>query len=305
MTKNKKRVLFLRSTPDTVDSVEFQENVARALGPGCELEVALLSELAFYCGESDSRVWNPDKDWDLADFDLVVFRHVGADAEISMAAAHYLHSKSVPFTDHYLLTQGKGKLACGFLRAVNGLPVPQTFFASPELYRRIFANDAPFGYPFVLKADNGRKGRDNYLVHSYDELDALLTKTKGLAMIAQELIPNDGDLRILVLNDRIGLVILRKGNGNTHLNNTSQGGSAQLLPVSELNPTVAADSIRATQAERLQVAGVDVIIDKTTGKHYILEVNRAPQVATGVHTPEKAQVYATMVKELLEKGIKV
>lgn len=40
--------------------------------------------------------------------------------------------------------------------------------------------------------------------------------------------------------------------------------------------------------------------DKRTGKHFILEVNRAPQVATGAFNDEKMDAYAAGIQELLD-----
>jgi len=300
-----KKILFLKSvtksdvTTDR-DWIALQDGVAKRLGDSYTVEVARFSDLAYLADGAKSRIWHIKKQYDIADFDMVVFRRVGDELEKAISAAHYLSMKSVPFIDSYLLTQGKGKLAGAFLRAAHGLPVPRTFFASQTGYEEIFRDDAPISFPFVIKADNGSKGRDNYLVKSFDELIAVLKRSSGLDMISQTFIPNDGDMRVLVLGNKVGSVILRKGKGDSHLNNTSQGGSAELLDPESLDSTIAADCLAAAQLESLQVAGVDVVIDKVTGDHYFLEVNRAPQLATGAFVDEKLSAYADMVSRFLK-----
>jgi len=48
-----------------------------------------------------------------------------------------------------------------------------------------------------------------------------------------------------------------------------------------------------------QIAGADMIQDKTTGKWYILEVNSSPQMRTGSHIDEKVSEFAQFIdKEL-------
>lgn len=299
-----KKVLFIKSLtksdPTTdLDWMALQDGVAAHLKEEYEVEVASFKSLAYLVDGNHSRIWHAEKGYDIADFDLVVFRRMGDELEKGISAAHYLSAKNVPFIDQYLLTPGKGKLAGAFLRAANDLPVPKTFFASAGIYESVFREHAPFDYPFVLKADNGSKGRDNYLVGSFEELQEILKRSSELDMIAQAFIPNDGDMRILVLGGEIGAVILRKGQEDSHLNNTSQGGSATLLSLSDLDEKIVSDALKAASLEKLQVAGVDVVIDKQTGKHYFLEVNRAPQLATGAFTDEKLAAYSRMIVKLL------
>ncbi len=305
MSSSVKKILILRSAkrPDI--------NPERDLGlllaglskrlKKYQISVGVFSELAFLTDSQNSRIWSPLRGWDLSDFDLVIFRRVGADTEKAISTAHYLHSKKIPFIDEYLLTQGKGKLAGSFLRAGHNIPSPKTFYAAPSIFKELFADSPVFDYPFILKADEGRKGHDNYLVGSYQELCERLDEAGEQTMVAQEYIENDGDLRILVLDGKARLAILRKAKTGSHLNNTSAGGSAELFSLDKLQPRMLKDCEAAAHLEKLQVAGVDLILDKTTGRHYILEVNRAPQLATGAFVEEKLDQYAKMIASINPK----
>ncbi|NTW62289.1 hypothetical protein HGB25_02685 [Candidatus Saccharibacteria bacterium] len=303
-----KRILFIKSltksdaTADK-DWVMLQDGIADRLKGVYETEVASFGDLAFFADGKQSRVWHINKGYDIADFDLVVFRRVGDEIEKAISAAQYLSLKAVPFIDQYLLTQGKGKLAGAFIRTANKLPVPRTFYSNMEGYLKTFRNNPPFSYPFVIKADNGSKGRDNYLARSYEELVSILDNSKDNDMVAQEFIPNDGDMRVLMLNGKASIVILRKGKDGSHLNNTSQGGSASVISPSEVGRKIISDCRRAAELEELQVAGVDIVVDKNTGKHYLLEVNRAPQLATGAFVDEKLEAYGSMISDMM-KSIK-
>ena len=278
----------------------LQHGIANGLDGSVSVEVAIFSEFVFVANGDQTTVYHAHKNYDIADFDLVVFRRVGDEIEKAISAAHYLQSKNVRFTDEYLLTQGKGKLAGVFMRTAHNLPVPKTFFAAAEVFSQSFQKTQPFAYPFVLKADNGSKGRDNYLIEDADMLERVLVKSRGLDMVAQEFIHNSGDYRILVLNGKVELVIHRKGAEGSHLNNTSQGGAATLVDATELPKGAAADAIRAAALERLQVAGADIVVDSRDGKYYFLEVNRAPQLATGAFVEEKIDVYTGMIRAMLE-----
>jgi ribosomal protein S6--L-glutamate ligase len=169
--------------------------------------------------------------------------------------------------------------------------------AKPKLLGEYIRTAKPFEYPFILKADNGKKGRNNYLVKDQAELDQILNDNLNIQFVAQEHIPNNGDFRALVLNDEISLVIERKAAEGTHLSNTSQGGSANLFDAVNFSHQVRTDIIKSAQVEGLQVAGVDIMFDNRTGKHYFLEVNRAPQIGTGAFANQKIAAYARMIEK--------
>jgi hypothetical protein len=213
--------------------------------------------------------------------------------ERGIAAAHYLQAKRVRFTDPYLLTQGKGKLACSFARWGAGLPVPDTILAPTS---QVTAAMERFGvtYPVVCKADVGKKGRDNHLVAEESQLMDLLATTaeQKTDMLVQPCIPNDGDYRVLVVGGQARVALHRQGDGSSHLTNTSAGGSAELVKLADLPPKMIDIAERSAELERLTVAGVDIMLDRTTQRPYILEVNRAPQVPTGAFAPTKMQGYA-------------
>lgn len=235
---------------------------------------------------------------DVAEYDVVVIRNVGRTPELGITLANYLAMKKIPFTDSYLETKGAGKLACAMLRRMYDISTPRTIYASSNHIGKYISQGA-LSYPFVLKADNGKKGRDNYLVRSRKELDEKLHAQPEVSFIAQQFIENDGDYRALVMGDKIAIVLKRiAASKDTHINNTSQGGIAELLLASVFSPEVQKEIIKAARVEQLEVAGVDIIFDKLSGKYYFLEVNRAPQIGTGSFADEKIAAYADFIKSI-------
>ena len=295
-----KKILIVVATastqPDSMNWLPLRDAI-RTESPAATIDMTSLTKLVFDISNDESHVIDTMSGNDVADYDLVIIRNVGKTLELGISLAQYLAMKHVPFTDSYLEMRGAGKLACALLRSRAGLPTPRTVYAKAGRLAEYLEQSQALQYPFVLKADNGKKGRDNYLVATVEELKDRLAAQPDVAFIAQEMIENDGDYRALVLGDKIGLVIKRTAAGDTHLNNTSQGGSAELVDVSVFTPEVQADILKAAQAEALEVAGVDIIFDKHTGDHYFLEVNRAPQIGTGAFAEEKIAAYATMMNE--------
>jgi len=301
----KKKVLVLVSkrpvSPDSMNWHGLTEWLNELLGENVIVDISALSDLVYVAGEV-STIYDPEKGYDIADFDLVVMRTVGKELECAIAVAHYLAAKNVRFTDSYTYTQGRGKLACSFACVANGLPVPQTVYAKPKLLLEAIQN-SDLEYPLILKADQGKKGKDNYLITSKTELQKALANCakREIEVIAQEFIPNDGDYRILVLDGKPAFALFRQSAGKTHLTNTSQGGTASKIAIESLDPELVTDAVHAAALEALEVAGVDVVVDKNTSKYYFLEVNRAPQIPTGAFANEKMTAYAQMIKGYLQK----
>jgi glutathione synthase/RimK-type ligase-like ATP-grasp enzyme len=148
----------------------------------------------------------------------------------------------------------------------------------------------------VLKDIYADKGKNNHLVSSRQEFDDILAAGQQIAYIAQQYIPNDGDLRVLVFDKKPALLMRRQATERSHLNNTSTGGTAALLPLDTIDTSTTAMVVRAAAVTNRQVAGVDIVIDSKTNKWYILEVNNSPQISSGVFVDEKIAAFGTFLK---------
>jgi glutathione synthase/RimK-type ligase-like ATP-grasp enzyme len=294
-----KKVLLLTSVKQTgrkptyLAEEAFVEKLTQSLGNEVSITMAALPELMYQTGTT-TKIWHPIEGYDVADFDAVVVRKVGNFLELGIAIAHYADYHKIPFTDQYLLTSGNGKLACAFIRALKGLPVPETLYGPVD---HLLASDF-VAYPVVVKADIGRAGQDNFLVKDAKQHKEILESYDGQIMVTQAYIPNDGDYRVLILNHKPVMAILRQKADGSHLNNTSQGGRASLVDLNQLSKKLLHDAAQASRLEKVEVAGVDIMIDTVTNLHKIIEVNRAPQIPSGTFVDEKVNAYAQFIKNL-------
>lgn len=294
-----KKVLLLTSVkqmgrkPTYLAEEAFIDKLNQSVDDEVTITMAALPDLMYQTGTT-TKIWHPTEGYDVADFDAVIVRKVGNFLELGIAIAHYANYHKIPFTDQYLLTSGNGKLACAFIRALTGLPVPETLYGPTD---QLLANES-MTYPVVVKADIGRAGQDNFLVKDAKQHKQILDDYKDQIMVTQAYIPNEGDYRVLVLNNKPVLVILRQKAEGSHLNNTSQGGTASLVDLDQLPKKMLHDAAQASRLEKVQVAGVDVMIDTVTDLHKIIEVNRAPQIPSGTFIDEKVAAYAQFIKKL-------
>lgn len=299
--KNKKRILLIARavSKESKDKAEgFANRVRNSIGGSVEIECCEISELFFELSTRVINIYHPQKKFDLRDFDLVVVRHIGKMANEAQAIVQYCKNFDIRYTDEYLnRLMLDSKMSTQFLLWFNGIKNwPHTFYGNiDEMIRRF----PEFGGKAIMKDNEGSKGRLNFLVESVAEISDIQKQHPDKRFVLQEFIPNSGDLRVLVFNGRPVLVIERKGVDSSHLNNTSQGGAAQIVSIESISSEVIDICIKAASASRLQVAGVDVMFDSTNSRPYLLEVNNAPQVSSGAFQDEKVEKYSEMLLEMV------
>lgn len=296
-----KRVLLIaRARTDVAKekAESFAERVRKNIDEDVKIETAEISELFFELSREKVAIYHPEKNFDLRDFDLVVIRHIGKMSVEAHAITQYCENFGVKYTDEYLnRLLLDNKMSTEFLLWFAGIKNwPHTFYGNLSEMKRRFAE---FGGRAVLKDNEGSKGRLNFLVNSETDIQRIYDENPEKRFVLQEFIPNDGDLRVLIFSGRPALVIKRKSDGDSHLNNTSQGGRAMIIPFEKIDSEIFDISKKAAEVSKLQVAGVDVMIDSRSGEIYLLEVNNAPQVSSGSFVEEKAKKYADMLLRMI------
>jgi len=239
---------------------------------------------------------------DLAMYDLVHFK-TSETRDITASLAHYCLNNGTkildPIIQHFPTTS---KLYEYTILSNNGIRIPDSVFVSIRTLKEHFDTiTQDIGLPFVLKGIHASKGEYNYLINSKSEFDAVLKDTSDREyLVAQKFIPNDSDYRVLIFGQTIELVIERtKSHSDTHLNNTSKGGSAVLHKVSHLPKEVRYDSLRAAALLGRDVAGVDMMLGSEDGLWYCLEVNDGPQIASGAFKEEKVKAFTKFINRNL------
>lgn len=223
----------------------------------------------------------------LEQFDAIHFSGWQPQPDMAYAIAYYLQGKGIKFTGKTILELYPGSKVGEMVRLVTaGIPYPKSYYTTDETKLVQLFDWANANYslepPIVLKASNASKGDHNHLLRSREDL-ASFTPEPGMHYLMQEAIPNDSDYRVLVIGGQVQLVIQRtRTNMESHLNNTSQGASADVVPKENWPAGIEDLAVRAAETlGREDIAGVDVLINKETGEQYILEVNKTPHMSIG------------------------
>lgn len=232
------------------------------------------------------------------DASLVYFKSWESMPEPAGAVARYLSAKGIPYFDETVGEAGVSKLTQTFKLWASGLSVVPTIgssvLPSQERIKQVCGSG-----PWIVKVIHGQKGKDNYLVKSYDQMPKYFNGETW--QLIQPFIANKGDFRILVYGGQVRGALWRKAVKGSHLNNTSAGATSSWLEPSELSADIRKLARRAAIATNHQIAGVDVIVDKATSKPYLLEVNQGAQVVTGGHIDKKVNAFGSFLKKTVQQ----
>lgn len=301
-----KRILVL-SSADTAYTLganrEFVTQITRRLRDDVIVDMLHYDDIGLHMTSSAIEAWHITSGRSLRDYDLVYFKSFYRHSEQAVSIASFCADNAVPYLCHEL-DQGISftKLTQYARLSRRRLPIIPTVYVNTSRWQDVesVVRDA-LAFPVVFKAAGGRGGDHNFLVNTFSELTQIAQRYAATDFVAQKFVPNDYDLRVLVVGGEIKLIIKRqRQDDSTHLNNTSKGAESQLMTVDQLGMQVQEVVLQAAAEFQREIAGVDIMFDKNTGAAWILEVNASPQVATGAFRQEKLDVYAELFTQYLD-----
>lgn len=284
-------------TPEDIQELNSFCDSLREAYPAAHVDSVTVDQLHFVIEQGGFRVVNAKTAKELHEADLVILRNkMRTYNSIAYALSRYCDASGIRFFNDYSQYFPGTKLAQAVVFYEQKLQFIKTVYAMDH---KVFTDliKQELSLPFVLKDALGAKGSSNYLIKSYEDLEQHLNSEPDTHFLAQEFCANDRDYRILIAGDE-HLVIKRQGAGDTHLNNTSTGGSAGLAP-DEVPAGVIEQSKHLAEVMKLQIAGIDVMPKLGTDEFYFIETNSQPQVFTGAFPEEKQKLMSRFLDRLL------
>lgn len=226
--------------------------------------------------------------------------------EIAMALARYIEKRGGKVMSSEIINfPAMTKLGEMVRMADKKIPMPDSFFVRDKyLVDMARSQKLPYGFrfPLIVKSITGSMGASNWLVRDFQQFGEIVSQPLDDMVVVQSFVPNDCDYRVLIFGGKISAVIRRsRQTSDTHLNNTSAGGRGDMVSVDEFPDAWKEISLRAAEATgRLDIAGVDIIVDSKTGKPYVLEVNKTPQIETGSNVDEKTDIFIDYIIRRLQ-----
>lgn len=266
---------------------------------GLESSWAYLDDLLYGLSPSvEASLYDARNKRNIQEYDAVYFRYWALQEGHANAAARICKLLNVPFIDDETIRAGsRNKMSQYVCLFEAGIAIPRTLMSAVPILKDYYRS-ANFAFPFIMKDKSGTRGQGNFLVKSEAMMDDLAATYPDRTFILQEYIPNDGDFRILVIGGKAKMAIRRQAVAGSHLNNLSQGGSAELVPLGQLPAEVLTTSERAAAIFGRDVAGVDMVKSLADGTYYCFEVNRAPQIEHASFEQQKADLLADYLLSL-------
>lgn len=215
--------------------------------------------------------------------------------DVAYALALVLKSRSIAFWNAEMGQQrSTTKLSAMVLLALEGISVPNTTFS---ITFNVSTAERP--YPFIAKAIATSRGKSNFLVVDDDTLER--ARATDAPMLIQDYLENTHDLRVICFAGEPTLILRRSRgeNSETHLNNTSQGGSAEWLDIATADPELLTNSRKISKIMYREMAGIDFIPDAASPIGYsCLEVNAIPQLTSGTDVDVKLTAFIKTIETL-------
>jgi len=268
---------------------------------GHQVDGCYVSDLIINASNDSFDVFLKTKDQRLTDYDLIYLWSVGKRRWDWFVAVKYLSEKhGVKIVNHKVIDPTYSYYLASssdyFKQFEGSLPFPRS-----SVVFSVKAIDEVVGryyFPVIVKISEGRQGKGVFKVESLEELKA---KTKELleispSVIIREFIPNDGDIRVFTVGYKaIGAMKRTASKEGEFRSNISQGGVGENFDL-EKYPEVKDIAEKLSEVTKTEIAGVDIMINKETGKPYILEINPGPQFTgfekyTGINAAEEIIKY--------------
>jgi len=270
--------------------------------PDAEYRCIALSDLIYSIDKNGiAAIYNADGSEVLHDASFVYFKSWEKMPEKASAVAIYLQAKGIPFEDHHIVYAGHTKLPQMFRLWADNIRVIPTI-TSKQLPSDGLIVEKIGPAPYIVKTASGEKGNDNYLCHSYEDIQKI-ESFEDKQWLIQPYIKNNGDYRIWVYGYEVYGGIYRQASGDSHLNNTSKGGTSTFNATEDLDEDIIRIARRAAKAVENSVAGVD-ILPANDGGYYVLEVNQGSQIVTGHERDKKMAAFGQYIESRLHSSYK-
>lgn len=280
---------------------QFQRLKTEGEKRGHTLSCCRGKEVRFVFGQELSLQLNDQR---VDDFDLIRFQAVSEHKDLWNVVAYTALSKHIPIVDKNFLTKPKIQSLLSESIMAHTMNIREPKSTAVYSLENALLEAQQYSFPFVIKTISSRKGRGVALVRSQADIEKFFVEQSSqekTAILLREYIPNMGDLRVLVVGNKVIGAMARHPSQGEFRANISQGGTGSLFDIAT-RPDIAEMALKATKIKGLDIAGVDIMIHKETQEAYLLEVNSSPQIVgfekyTGINLAEKfIQFFEELVK---------
>jgi glutathione synthase/RimK-type ligase-like ATP-grasp enzyme len=257
---------------------------AETLGEKTGAQIACFTDLLFDLDNKKMKVLV--KGINISNFSLVYVRRADhSHFSLAGSLAQCLDNLKVSYLDKNFGEIGAAgdKLTSYIKLSIANIPVPHTIFCMGGSVKRYedYIIDV-LGFPIIAKELVGQHMSGIYAISNKKQFDDLPKKVgeKGRTAkyLFQKYIALESEYRLLVLGDAVKVVHTKVPRDYTQLklNYSNMNENEKYQHVDSISPQMQKIAVDAAKKLNIQIAGVDLAIEKETGKAFIFEVNRGP-----------------------------
>jgi glutathione synthase/RimK-type ligase-like ATP-grasp enzyme len=222
------------------------------------------------------------KGQDIAKYDLVFIRKAGKYVRSIGALTTYLDNKKVDFVDPAYREMGMSldKATSAVRLAIKKIPIPDTYFCYSE---SILENRKKIikglGFPIIAKAVFSQRNLEVYILRNENDFNELLVSPKK-EFVFQKFIDIKSEFRLLVMGQEVRVLEQKfeRNYENVKVCVRNADGDSIFLNLNSASSLINRISLKAVKLLGLDIAGVDIAIEKESHKVYIIEVNKGPGI---------------------------
>lgn len=299
-TKIKQLLLIGGLTDSSVDQQSLTQLYAyfKETLPDFNISATYLDKIAFAISPEEFTAFDTQNNRDLGSFDMIYIRgpRIRLNSPYAYYVSRYAAANEIVCVNDYSIYYPGTKISQTIVFREQRAPFLKTIYCADNQIMVETAGEQ-LSYPFILKTNVGSHGDSNYLVTSQEDAQQRLANEPEVDFLAQEFCPNNRDYRLLLCNGE-SLLFERKGDGVSHINNTSKGAAATQADLAILPAEIVAKARTVADCLGLMVSGVDVMPHLDTNDYYFLEINTQPQLRTGALLEEKRMLVQHLFQQL-------
>lgn len=240
------------------------------------------------------------KDKDLSKFDLVFVRRAGKYIRFMGAISKYLDDKKVDFIDPAFREIGMSmdKSTSAVRLAIKRIPIPDSCFCFRE---SVIKNSGKIvkilGFPIIAKAVLSQRNEDIFILRNFADFEKLLKKSKK-EFIFQKFIDIDKEYRLLVMGGNLSVLEQKSARNYKKIRVVYQNPDepSVFLKLGILCDSTIKIALKSAKILGLDIAGVDIAIEKETKERFLIEVNKGPGIVPDAKTSPELKAFSDYLK---------
>lgn len=241
---------------------------------------------------------------DIANFDLVFIRRAGEKyTPFTGAIVKYLDYRKVDFIDPALREIGLSmdKASMSLRLAMKNIPIPDTYFCfrnGLEKFKTTIVKG--LGFPIIAKAIRSQRNEAIYVLRSVRDFEKLTGELK-VEILFQKYIDIEKEFRLLVMGGEVGVLEQKskRNYDNLKVEYVNPNEPSVFLGLDEVSEGMKNLAARCAKLLSLDIAGVDICVEKETGKNYVFEVNRGPGIVPDSKRSPELKAFTDYLKKRL------